>query len=53
MKKTRVTRKEKREALETFNLCIELWKIIRHFFSRVNTVIKGNKRPPASKLYQL
>jgi len=27
-----VTRKDKREALEKFKLCVELWKIIKHFF---------------------
>lgn len=30
--KIRITRKEKREALEHFKLCVELWKNIKHFF---------------------
>ena len=30
--KIRITRKDKRKALENFKLCVELWKIIKHFF---------------------
>jgi len=41
--KKRVTRRDKREALDTFNLCVELWKIINHFFPDLIPMIKRTK----------
>jgi hypothetical protein len=36
-----VTRKARREALDTFNLCVELWKIINHFFPDLIPLLKS------------
>jgi len=38
-----VTRKDRREALGTFNLCVELWKIIHHFFPELIPLLKHGK----------
>ena len=38
-----MTRKEEREALEAFNQCVELWKIIRHFFPGLIPLLKSVK----------
>ena len=38
-----MTRAEKRNALETFNACVELWKIIRHFFPDLISLLRQGK----------
>ena len=38
--KKKVTRKDKRDALETFKLSLELWKIIRKFFPDLIPLLK-------------
>ena len=41
--KIKVTRKEKREALETIKLNVELWKITKHFFPELISLLQKVK----------
>ena len=40
-----MTRKAKREALDSFKLCVELWKIIKQFFPELIPLLKSTKDP--------
>jgi len=45
MRTERITRKNKREAVESLNFCVELLKIIEHFFPELIGLLKQEKDP--------